>query len=453
MYAVGLTLLGAAIAGVLPALKITRGLNGRLRQVGTGGGGARFGGVWTALIVAQIGITVAFPVTAYLARRDAVQVRSLELGLPAHEYLSARISMDRDVTPANGADTSTLAFQRRFSETIVELRRRLASESGVASVAFTSLLPGMDHPQYYIEVDGESAAPVDSVAGHRVSAASVSEDYFAVASAPVTVGRGFVDADRSSGSPTVIVNQTFVRQVLGERHAIGRRVRYAVRESGATSRTGLDRPGPWYEIVDNLAMTDGSDPRESGAGIYHPFPPIIPGPVLAVVHVKGDPRSFIPTMRVTALALDPTLRLDRVLPLDELQLDALNAGAFWFRALVSVSGMALLLSLAAIYAVMAFAVSRRTREIGVRVALGSDRRRIITTIFARPLRQMGMGIAVGIVLASILVYLVFEQMTLGEASGIFAYAATMLGICLLACIVPTRRALAIQPTEALRSDG
>jgi len=122
--------------------------------------------------------------------------------------------------------------------------------------------------------------------------------------------------------------------------------------------------------------------------------------------------------------------------------------------------IALLLSLAGIYAVLSFIVARRTREIGVRVALGASRQRIIVAIFKRPLIQVGVGVAVG----GILIGLAAEGLVHTEMSNVgnglslelvaqlIAYGSLMFGVCLLACVVPTRRALGVEPTEALRAE-
>ena len=112
----------------------------------------------------------------------------------------------------------------------------------------------------------------------------------------------------------------------------------------------------------------------------------------------------------------------------------------------------MLLSLAGIYAVMSFTVARRTREIGIRVALGASRRRVVAAVFARPLAQVGLGIAAGGVLTVLLGGGV-EHATPGALAGALAYTVLMFGVCLLACIVPTWRAMRVQPTEALRAEG
>src|SRR5262245_37233511 len=117
------------------------------------------------------------------------------------------------------------------------------------------------------------------------------------------------------------------------------------------------------------------------------------------------------------------------------------------------SMIALMLSLAGIYSVMSFAVSRRTREIGVRVALGADARRVLIAIFRRPLAQIAFGIILGSLLVTALVRSVVGSLTVREIGLVIGYAGIMLVVCLIACVVPTRRALGVQPTEALRADG
>jgi ABC-type antimicrobial peptide transport system permease subunit len=115
--------------------------------------------------------------------------------------------------------------------------------------------------------------------------------------------------------------------------------------------------------------------------------------------------------------------------------------------------MALLLSLAGIYSVTSFTVARRTREIGVRVALGADRRRLVMTIFRRPLRQVGLGVLAGTAIVTLLMWMVFrDRMTLTHLGLVALYATFMLSVCLVASAVPMRRALAVEPTEALRAE-
>ncbi|HEV2736212.1 MAG TPA: ABC transporter permease [Longimicrobiaceae bacterium] len=453
LYAGVLTVLAALIAGVVPALKVTRGLGTRLRQVTAGGGGFRFGGVWTAVIIAQVAVTVAFPMTAYFTRRDAVEIRSLDVGFPEEEYLAARLEMDLETPSGVPADTSRAAFAGRFSAVVRELERRLEAEPGVSGVTFAERLPRMFHPHRRIEVDGGGAAPVDPRFGYRrVSSASVAPDYFDVLGAPVLAGRGFTSGDLASGAPVVVVNQSYVDRVLGGRNPVGRRVRYLHFEEWDEERPADDQP--WYEIVGvvrDMGMASEWDPKS--AGIYHPAAPGGAGPVHLAVHVKGDPGSFVPRLRAVASGVDPTLRLHELIPLERISQAELQFLEFWFWLTVVVSSVALLLSLTGIFAVMSFTVSQRTREIGIRAALGADRRGIVAAIFRRPLVQVSLGILAGM---CVTVPLVFSAsggvVSAGGVALVALYAVLMMAVCMLACIVPTRRALGVEPTEALRAD-
>jgi hypothetical protein len=207
LYAILLTVLSAVIAGVVPALKVTRAVGARLKQSTAGSGGLRFGGIWTAVIVAQVAVTVAFPAVAFFVRRDAVQIEQVDVGFPARQYLSVRLEMDREappgapnaITAAGRPDTSAAAFRARFRATYEELERRVAAEPGVVRVAFADRLPLMYHPHRLVRLDEGEAAPIDQrwPAGYRISSASVDPDFFDAVNAPIIVGRGFRAADHA----------------------------------------------------------------------------------------------------------------------------------------------------------------------------------------------------------------------------------------------------------------
>jgi ABC-type antimicrobial peptide transport system permease subunit len=134
----------------------------------------------------------------------------------------------------------------------------------------------------------------------------------------------------------------------------------------------------------------------------------------------------------------------------------------WTRIIIGMTGVAMLLSLSGIYAVLSYIVARRTREIGVRVALGASARKVITAIFRRPLIQVTLGVIAGIVLIALGSFAVANStqfsgtgiggLALGDVALLVGYAILMLGVCMLACVVPTIRALRVQPMEALRTE-
>ncbi|MGH7467885.1 MAG: ABC transporter permease [Longimicrobiales bacterium] len=426
VWAVVLTLLGATIAGVLPAFKVTRGLGARLRQVAAGAGGLQFGGVWTLIIVAQVALTVFAVATTVYIGQFAARVAAFKLDLPAQEYLSVRLELD-DAIPVN---------------TYHELGRRVASEAGVAGVTFASQLPGGSHRVDYIEVEGVAAPP-------WVQTAAVAADFFPTMSAPMIAGRGFREADFESDRHVLVANQEFVQRVLGGRHPIGRRVRFQV---------SRNEWGPWHEIVgvvQQVAMT--RHPEMSPAGLYAPLKAGAASVHMAV-HLRQDAESFAPRLRQLAALLEPNLRLNQLQRMDRIGAEGVQLYNTGVRILIGVSLLVLGLSLAGIYSIMSFTVSRRTREIGIRIALGGDRRRILAAIFRRPLTQLALGLASGVFVSFMVLRGEVELIVaggIGVAQStviVVVFTAVMLGVCLLACIVPTRRALGIQPTEALKQE-
>jgi predicted lysophospholipase L1 biosynthesis ABC-type transport system permease subunit len=204
-------------------------------------------------------------------------------------------------------------------------------------------------------------------------------------------------------------------------------------------------------------------PTEAGraAGFYIPATPDLFDKIHMMVHARaGDPMTLAPQIRAVATAVDPSLRLVGLQRVSEANNDVRWLMGLWQRLTVVLSSVALVLSLAGIYAVLSFTVARRTREIGVRVALGASRQRVVLATFRRPLLQVALGIVVGTAIvfsaASLIKYTEFpgseSDLTLQAMAMILGYGIVMLGVCMLACVVPTRRALNIEPTIALRAE-
>jgi hypothetical protein len=380
-------------------------------------------------------------------RQDADAIWATPLVVDTERYLAARLEMDREPLSAS-ADTSAAAFRARFRAAREELERALLADPAVVDVTFAGRLPRMYHPWHQVEVEGGAVPPPDP-RGHRMGAASIDVDYFDVLDAPLLAGRAFGSGDLTSDARVAIVNQTFVDSVLGGRNPLGERIRIVASEDSRRP----DPSAPWIQIV-GVASDLGTTSGYGEAGIYLPEPAESSDPVHVVLWVRGDPLAFAPKLLGLATRIDPTLRLHDVIRLDDTIRDDLRFYRFWFRMSLLVSALALLLSLTGIYSVMAFTVARRTREIGIRVALGSRHARVLVSILLRPLAQVGAGIALGIGFVTFMTA-GFEGWTLGplQAAMMAGYALLMAAVCGLACIVPTRRALRVEPTEALRADG
>ena len=466
LFALGLTVLGSAIAGVMPALKVTRGMGSRLKQAAAGAGGLQFGGVWTAVIVAQVAVTVAFPAIVYVEQWQLRHIQTFDAGFAAEEYLAVRIEMDAPIVPAANADAARAAQRAAFASTVEELRRRVAARArgrrrhlrGPASAhapprQSASSFP-MTRPSPLSRPRVASANPRPPL--REATVAGIDPSYFDVLEAPILAGRAFNAADLAPGARVAIVDQGFVDQVLQGRNPIGQQVRFVDDGDDAAARNS----DPWYEIVGVVKELGMGAPTRKGraAGFYLPATPDRFDQVYMMVHVRGDPMPLGPQLREIAAAVDPTLRLSEFQRVDEVTNDILWVVGLWLRVTIVMTAVALLLSLAGIYAVLSFIVARRTREIGVRVALGASRRRVVGAIFRRPLSQVGLGILAGGALIAAAGSIETEMpglsggLSLKQVAMLLAYATLMLGVCLLACVVPTRRALGVEPTIALRMD-
>jgi putative ABC transport system permease protein len=476
VVAIVLTVAGAAVAGIMPALKLTRGTGHRLKQTTAGSGGLQFGGIWTVVIVAQVAATVMFPAVVYMEQFLLRNVRDFDPGFANEQYLAVQIERDEPVDGGASVGAATSERSARLAATLEELRRNLTAQPGVAGVTFTEDLPTTNHPQKIIEMGYDLGGGVSALAGgstaeppfREATVAAVDPSYFEVLEAPVLAGRGFTAADVVPGTRVAIVDTGFVDQVLQGRNAVGQQVRF--RYPGPPARPwgpgNPDAPpgqGDWYEVIGVVRELGAGAPTQSGraAGFYLPTTPALFDVIHMMVHVRGgDPMTLAPQVRDIAMAVDPSLRLVNVQRANEANNDILWVLGMWLRITVVLSGVALVLSLAGIYAVLSFTVARRTREIGVRVALGASRQRVVAATFRRPLMQVALGILVGTAIIIIFATLLRDtelpgsenDLTLRGMATIVGYGIVMLGVCLLGCVVPTRRALKIEPTIALRTE-
>ena len=469
IYSALLAVLAAIVAGVGPALKITkRKLEAGLRQSSTGAGGIRMGGIWTGVIVIQIATTVLFTAVAYVVQRQAAGIASAKASFPAEQYLAMRLELDRDGGEAPLVGES---FRRRYEATARELEQRVTAESNVAGVTLAEQLPLMPTRGAAIELDNfggpDGAGPSESVTGRElfVSAAAVDPDFFDVFQTPVVAGRAFAPRDAAIGANTVVVNQLFVDNVLTGRNAVGRRIRYKVDDPQPGEAP--KEPGPWFEIVGvvrdlvpNPALPLNLD-NPGKTVVYHTLGSnrTESAPLYLAAHVRsGDPTAVLPALRRIAAEINPELRLSEVQRLDQGTSSDQLAWNGLANFILLLSAIALVLSLAGIYAITSFTVSRRTREIAVRVALGAQVSNIVTNVFRGPFFQVAAGVAVGCLVMGGMVTLFQRNANLGvgdvarHAALLLGYGTIMMGVCGLACIGPLLRVFRVEPTEVLRDD-
>ena len=436
LYGGLLTLVAAVIVGVLPALRVTRlNVQDGLRREQAAHASLRFGGMWTTVIVVQVALTVALLPVAIVGVMASNRFQRRAEAVGGDRYLTAAVTFERQ---GPEADTAAVAAGGRRS--LAELERRLRAEPGVEQLAFADRLPVMDTSKYNIELDTAPGVPTTGLRWSTL--AHVSPGFFAAFGSAVVAGRNFSPVDLERGN-VLIVNQSFTHLVFGDHNPVGQRIRIAHGEDGAPADDG------WYEVVGVVRDVGWQMPEPSEqAAMYHPTL-LQPGTGVSVAVRVHDPMGFAPRLRVLANAVDPEMQLTDVRRLTDLG----GRGAVLTWAVTSVAGvvslLVLLLSASGIHALMSFIVARRTREIGIRIALGAPPPRIVSGIFKRAFLQIAAGILAG----SGLVALKIDFGSLTQVLMLIGAAATMLIAGLAACALPLRRALAINPADALRAEA
>ncbi|MHB1191722.1 MAG: ABC transporter permease [Longimicrobiales bacterium] len=448
-WALGAACLSAVLAGVVPALKATgRGVQRTLQRATAGASGIRFGGMSTGLIMTEVALAVVFLTMGAMLAPSVLQDRSEGMGIADEEVLASTLRIPRVDPTSDQAEEHERRFRVRVATTQQELLRRLAAEPGVRGVTMASSLPGQDHREVWVEVEGEDR-PSGSQ-GHWLRSVLVDVDYFRSLRRPVLLGRDFDRADLVGESiaerPPVIVNTSFVDRVLQGRNPLGQRIRYIPRGGG--------EPSAWYEIVGvvgHLGINEINPARDEG--VYHPVPPGELNPIRIGVHVGADPAAFTARLRALATEVDAGAMIQDPMPLDE-AFSEVRAGTQWgtfFLALLS--AIAILLSSAGLYAIMSFTVAGRTREIGIRAALGATPESILRTIARRALLQLSAGVAVGLVAGGVLVRLLEDDSAVQPFTPwtpLALAAGAMLLVGMLACLPPLRRGLRIRPVDAMK---
>ena len=448
LYVAALAVIAAVVIGVLPALKATgKRVQAGLQQFSSRSAAMELGRTWTALIILQVALAVAALPAAIYNANGALRLGRLQPAAAAGQLLKGKLVTSRELERNGDA---------RYTDRMTTLVQRLEQQPEVSAVTFAETFPGASN-EGRATLEAESGAGGGGAGEHpalvpiRSRVNLVAANIFGAFDVQVVAGRGFVPADAHPYATAVIVDQVFADRLAPGGNVIGRRVRFPAPDGAA-------EPNTWMEIVGVVPVF--SNRFSAPGGFTGPLPSMYkaagPGqshPATLIVQVRsGDPTRFGPKLQEITASVDPTMKLERVMGVVENWNH--DTRAFWMLALtiVAVTVSVLLLSAAGIYAMMSFTVARRWREIGIRVALGADSRRVLMGIFGRASAQIGAGVAAGLAVAGI-----FELVSGGNLGGngvvLFpVVVVVMFAVGLLAAAGPARRGLAVQPTEALRTE-
>jgi putative ABC transport system permease protein len=434
-FALGVTAATTLLCGLAPAIHAAR--TEIVPRAVSAPGSARLRG---ALVVLEAALSVMLLTGAGYLVRTFTALMHTELGFDASHVLRARLILPRGVS-ANG---------RQLMESIAAL-------PGVVSAGSTNETPGLGGGlRTDVNVPG-------TVHADRWSAllSLCGETYFRTMGRPIREGRGFSVADVDEGRRVAVVNQAFARAYLAEAGPIGRHIEVLtnanlqhpdqpVRSGEAPAET---QEAPAFEVIGVVADARNAGVREPAVPqVYLPFG----SPVAIVVKTAAAPPGMVESIRRRVWAINPAMALANVSTVEQaIDESAYAQPRFALFSMGGFAGIGLLLVATGVFAVMAYQTSLRTREIGIRMALGADPAGVFAMVLKSAVRLIAAGVAIGVPGSLAVTRVLGSQLWGGpavDAGSLAAAAAVLLGSGLAACYGPARKAARVDPVEALRCE-
>jgi predicted permease len=431
-FTILLCVAACVISGIAPALHSAHaGLNEALKEGGRGGGAAAGSERTRSLLVlAEVALATVAIIGAGLFAKSFQMARQINPGFDAQNVLVSQLQL------ASAGYNGPKGIQ--FCE---RLRDRLASQPGIAGVSWADVVPlwFTGNPFDDLQVEGYVPGAKESM---KIMRNIVDPGYLELMRIPVVEGRDFTGHDDENGNPVIIVNQTFARHFFGGRTAVGHRVHL------------YDR---WFTIAGVARDSKYLKPDESARTYFYATPRqtyMSPG-VNLFVRTTGEPERAVATVRRAANAVDPGVGLFDAMPLTE-YIGASLFGQKTAAVMLAVLGVvALVLAATGLYSVVAYSVARRTREIGLRMALGAQPADVLTLVVRRGMGLTLAGVAIGMAASVAVTRLAASLLVHVSATDplVFGSAALFLAtVALAANYLPARRATRIDPSEALKCE-
>jgi len=440
-YVAAICVATGILFGLAPAMHVSKDdQHGALKDGarGSGGGGRarRFG---HGLVVAELALTVVLLCGAGLMLRSFVSLYAIDPGFRLDGLTRMRLQLPPTRYP-------TAEARARF---FAQLQPGLQGIAGIQGLAHATSVPPLDDEAWRVAIEGRP--PIDDEQRPFVSTVTVSSTYFEVLGVPIVRGRALTEADGTPGAENVVISQVMAARHFAGEDPIGRRIRFIQRE---------DEPEPvqgWRTIVGISApfLQGSSDEAFRSAVVYLPFQQDTPRTSSLLIRSPLPPASVMSAVRGAVQAIDadqPVFTIETVAAVFANERIIYRIFSTLFSVLAAIG---LALSAVGVYGVTAYAVTQRTQEIGVRMAVGAQRWQVAWMFLRRALGQLAVGLALGLPAALALAQVArFRLVEIEPSDPITMIGITMIlaAVSIAASLLPVRRAARVDPVTALRSE-
>ena len=430
LFALAVSVATGLLFGIAPAWKASRADHGDMLRT-RAGSGLRHRATRNSLVVVQLALSLALLVSAGLFTRSLVALVRVDPGFDGTHLLTAQFRL-----PPSKYDSPEKIWAM-FDRTVAELR----SLPGVQSAALVRASPLSGNGESY-SVAIEGRAPAKAGDAPQMQLNSVTTDYFATMRIPVLAGRDIATGDRAGALPVIVVNKLFAEQTWPHQSAIGKRV-----------KLGADDWRTVVGVVGNARQFSLNETPLLQGYIPHAQRPQIFTSI--VVRTKGEPLAAANSVREALWRVDRDQPIWRFRAMEE-DLDAVVTSpkvTMWLTLMFA--GVALVVAAVGVYGVMSYTMSQRTHEVGIRMALGADARRVSRMVVGEGARLVAVAIGAGLVVSAGATRLLRNQLFGVAPNDVVTFVvvtAVLATVALVACYIPARRASRVDPTIALRAD-
>ena len=437
VFTIAVSLVTSLVFGAAPALHAIRAdLAVAMKSLGKSSatrGGAR---ARDALVVAQVALSFVLLIGAGLLVRSLWELQRVKTGFDPSRVLAGEISLPRD----RYKDRASI---ERFWAQYLE---RVRAVPGVEAAAATTLLPLRGGGDTYFYVEGQP--PATDAQKMNATVSTVTEDYFTTMRIPVVAGRTFGPTDRGDGNGVTVINDGLAKRLFGSAGAIGKRLVVDFGKPFTAEIIGIVADvrvyGQANDAPDLMYFVDTQPNAGFGTGTMN-----------LAARVRGDPAVFVAPFRSVLKAIEPDVPLSSPQSMADILADSVSGERFRTQLLAGFAGVALLLSIVGLYGTLAYAVTQRSREMGIRIALGARPLSVFGLVLRQGMLLVLVGVVLGIGGALAATRLLTTQLFAVRPTdpGVFiavAAALTLAGFA--ACVLPARRATRADPIAALRME-